>query len=146
MIRLLACATLLVAALPACKPAEPARQDTRAPATATLPAGADTILRSPVADTPAGRPVRDSRIITEAFRGDETLASLRARFGDANIRVEMIPGAEGEEARGIVLFPDDPTRRAYLHFADTENLEGLALVRIVDSDSTWRFDNIRMGT
>jgi len=72
---------------------------------------------------------------------------LRQRFGDANVRVADVPGGEGETARGIVLFPDDPTRRAYLYFQDADNLRGLSLFRVVDEGSRWRLgDDIGIGT
>ena len=72
---------------------------------------------------------------------------LRQRFGDANVRVADVPGGEGETSRGIVLFPDDPTRRAYLYFQDAENLRGLSLFRVIDEDSRWRLeDGIGIGT
>jgi hypothetical protein len=47
----------------------------------------------------------------------------------------------------VILFPDDPTRRAYLYFEDSQELAGLQLVRVVDDESRWRFDNgIGIGT
>lgn len=111
--------------------------------TATLPASAD------VTSTPAARdaPSDDTRVLPLAFRASESLESLQERFGAANVRVEEIPLAEGEMTRGAVLFPDDPSRRAYVHFVDTENLRGLELIRIVDPESTWSLgEGLRMGT
>jgi len=105
-----------------------------------------------LASTPAATPARDeptpnTRVLYQAFRGGESFATLRDRFGAANVREQDIPGAEGEVQHGVVLFPDDPARRATLYFADDQKLEGLALVRITDPESTWAIgDNIRMGT
>jgi hypothetical protein len=117
------------------------RDDIAVDATAVLPDSGT--LHSPTA---ADVIVRDTRVLPNAFNGGDTLDSLRARYGASNVRVEDIPGAEGEVTRGVVLFPDDPTRRAYLLFSDAENLQGLALVRVVDHDSTWTLGDLRMGT
>jgi len=81
------------------------------------------------------------------FSAATTEAWLRQRFGDANVRVADVPGGEGETSRGILLFPDDPSRRAYLYFQDAQQLRGLSLVRVMDPGSHWRLDNgIGIGT
>jgi hypothetical protein len=139
------CVVVAILALSACDRAPPpSHADAPADAAATHASAAsnDTLPASP---QPAAR--NDTRMLPQAFTAGESLASLQARFGAANVRVEDIPGAEGEMVRGVVLFPDDPSRRAYLHFADAENLRGLALVRIVDPASTWTLgDDVHMGT
>jgi len=139
------CVAVAILALSACDRAPPpSHADAPADAAATHASAAsnDTLPASP---QPAAR--NDTRMLPQAFTAGESLASLQARFGAANVRVEDIPGAEGEMVRGVVLFPDDPSRRAYLHFADAENLRGLALVRIVDPASTWTLgDDVHMGT
>jgi hypothetical protein len=48
-----------------------------------------------------------------------TGASLEQRFGAANVVQQNIPGAEGEEAPGTVLFPNDPARRVEIFWNDT---------------------------
>src|SRR5215813_1220042 len=48
-----------------------------------------------------------------------TGASLEQRFGAANVVQQNIPAAEGEEAPGTVLFPNDPTRRVEIFWNDT---------------------------
>jgi len=81
------------------------------------------------------------------FSAATTEAWLRRRFGDGNVRVADVPGGEGETSRGILLFPDDPSRRAYLYFQDAQQLRGLSLVRVMDPGSRWRLDNgIGIGT
>lgn len=81
------------------------------------------------------------------FSAATTEAWLRQRFGDGNVRVGDVPRGEGETSRGILLFPDDPPRRAYLYFQDEQHLRGLSLFRVVDSGSRWRLDNgIGIGT
>ena len=81
------------------------------------------------------------------FSAATTEAWLRRRFGDGNVRVADVPGGEGETSRGIVLFPDDPSRRAYLYFQDAQQLRSLSLVRVMDPGSRWRLENgIGIGT
>ena len=70
---------------------------------------------------------------------------LRQRFGDANVRVADVPGGEGETSRGVILFPEDAARRAYLYFQDTESLRGLSLVRVFDAGSRWRLEENGIG-
>ena len=48
-----------------------------------------------------------------------TGASLEQRFGAANVVQQNIPGAEGEESPGTVLFPNDPSRRVEIMWNDT---------------------------
>jgi hypothetical protein len=122
--------------------------DASVAAASTMAATGDSTNR----DNPGSQPddVRTHEgggVMAKAFHANESVESLQERFGPSNVRVEDIPGAEGEVSHGVVLFPDDPARRAYLHFLDAENLQGLAMVRVVDSQSTWTLGNdIRMGT
>ena len=82
-----------------------------------------------------------------AFAPDTSVESLERRFGKDNVRIGEVPGAEGETSRGVILFPDDPTRRAYLYFEDSRELAGLQLLRVLDDGSRWHFDDgIRIGT
>ena len=110
---------------------------------ATSPPAVATIQR---ADAPApivadATPRDDAWVLPGAFAPDRDLAWLRRRFGAANVRVGQVPGAEGELFPGVVLYPDDPTRRAYLYFQDETHLRGLSLVRVLDAPSRWRLDN-----
>lgn len=61
-----------------------------------------------------------------------TAADLEARFGKANVRREA-----GPEPR-IVLFSDDPTRRAYVTFYDAGTFEHLSGISVTDRGSRWR--------
>ncbi|GAB3377598.1 hypothetical protein [Lysobacter fragariae] len=68
------------------------------------------------------------------------------RLRAENVKDGEVPGAEGETFHGVILFPDDSTRRAYLYFQDAEKLRGLSLVRVFERDSRWQLDNgIAMG-
>lgn len=61
-----------------------------------------------------------------------TVADFEARFGKANVRKETAP-----EPR-LVLFPDDPTRRAYVTFHKREAFEQVAGILVTDTGSRWR--------
>jgi hypothetical protein len=75
---------------------------------------------------------------------NDTLASLRDRYGAANVKADQVPGAEGEELPGWILYPDDPKRRLYIYTDDGGTHP--SLLRVLDGESTWqRGDGIRMG-
>lgn len=137
----------ILVALAACdrakSPADAATNPVATTNTATLSASPDPAPASSIRDARADA----TRVLPLAFRASESLESLQERFGAANVRVDDIPLAEGEMTRGVVLFPDDPSRRAYVHFVDAEHLRGLELIRIVDPESTWSLgEGLRMGT
>jgi len=72
-----------------------------------------------------------------------SLADLEARFGKANVRIASAPG---EIYHGVVLFPDDPSRRAYIEFYDDAPLGGLHAIWIRDKASKWRGKHgVRVG-
>jgi hypothetical protein len=124
----------------------------RAPRPAEADAGAmqGTVAQARASDdarpAPATGTVRDPAThLAAAIHADDTLDTLRERFGAHNVRIAQVPAAENL-VRGIVLFPDDPARRAYLYFADPDRLRTLELVRVFDDASTWRLDNgVRVG-
>ncbi len=69
-----------------------------------------------------------------------TVAELQARFGADNVRL-AIDGQAG--AADATLYPDDPTRRAYLTFHDNG---GIAHVLVDDRDTRWRGKHgVRIG-
>ena len=117
-------------------------------ASATSPAEAAASSAPPTA-TEATSPVPAATdwTLPGDFAPDTTVAQLKARFGEANVRiVDDLPMAEGETARGVVLFPEDPSRRATLHFQDTRNLAGLQGVTIDDAGSRWHYaSGVRIG-
>lgn len=86
-------------------------------------------------------------ILPGDFAPDTTLQDLQRRFGAGNVKVEEIPGAEGESFHGVMLFADDPTRRATFYFQDPKNLVGLAMVSIDEDQSQWKLaSGISIGT
>ena len=83
----------------------------------------------------------------QGFHPDMDLAALVARFGAANVRAENVPLGEGDSEAGAVIFPDDPSRRAYLYFAEPERLKRLSAAYIRDPESRWQTaQGVRMGT
>jgi hypothetical protein len=99
---------------------------------------------SPTAGTAAKQNVE--YVLPGDFAPDTTVETLRKRFGDVQVKVGNVPGAEGETFKGVILFPDDSTRRAYLYFQDEQALRGLSLVRVFEPDTRWHLDNgIAMG-
>jgi hypothetical protein len=76
----------------------------------------------------------------------DTLATLRARLGAGSVVAGKVPGAEGEEFDGWILFPDDPARTAFVYLDDAGRP---ASVRVIDDEgrSRWRrADGIHIGT
>lgn len=111
------------------KPASEAADASTTPPQATKPAEETTVY-----------------VLPGDFSPDNDVAALRKRFGDAQVKIGDVMGAEGETSRGIILFPDDSSRRAYLYFQDEKSLRGLSLVRVFETDTRWRLDNgIAMG-
>jgi hypothetical protein len=117
------------------------------PATAP-PSAPETIAPAPVADgAPNDAGVAPADVGTElganVIAPDDTLATLRARHGDAQAVAAKVPGAEGEELDGWLLFPDDATRRVYVYLDDDGRP---ALARVLDRESTWRrIDGVHTG-
>jgi hypothetical protein len=54
---------------------------------------------------------------SDPVRANDTAASLRERYGD-DARVETLYGPEAIELPGVVLWPDDPSRRVEVIFSD----------------------------
>lgn len=67
-----------------------------------------------------------------------TVGDLQTRFGKSNVKITDVPDGYGSTFPGVVLFPDDPTRRAYVGFHDDEALSGLASISVRDAGSRWR--------
>jgi hypothetical protein len=91
--------------------------------------------------------VQATWILPGDFSPDTTLQELQQRYGAGNVKVQDIPGAEGESFRGVMLFPDDPARRATLYFEDEKNLRGLGMVSVDEASSQWKLaSGIGIGT
>lgn len=139
--------SLLLVALSACERPTPAAD---APATSAPAAQAET-KPATAAPAPATSAQADSAtaadfVLPGDFAPDTSPDELRKRYGAANVRLGKVPGAEGAEFSGVILFPDDPSRRAYLYFQNEETLQGLSLVRVFGTQSKWTLDNgLRLG-
>jgi hypothetical protein len=94
---------------------------------------------APSETTPASvgdAPADASFILPGTFSQRTTVADLEARFGKANVRI--VEARDGTLARSVVLFADDPSRRAYVDFHDAIGLEGLRAIVVRDAGSRWR--------
>ena len=135
-----ACLSLLVA----CSQQQSDSHEAAAPEKPAPTATVAPVEPSPTAGTPAKQNME--YVLPGDFAPDTTVETLRKRFGDAQVKVGNVPGAEGETFKGVILFPDDSTRRAYLYFQDEQALRGLSLVRVFEPDTRWHLDNgIAMG-
>lgn len=70
------------------------------------------------------------------FSQATSLVDLQARFGAGNVRTPKA-GADPYHCE-VVLFPEDPKRRAHAFFYDCETLDQLRSIEIRDRDSRWR--------
>lgn len=75
-------------------------------------------------------------------RPDDTVESLRARYGD-DARPRMVFGAEGAEIPGVVLWADDPSRKVEVLFEDLSRSR-VTSVRIYD-DAEWSIGGLKLG-
>lgn len=89
----------------------------------------------PVASGPYNN---DNFVLPGDFSELTTVADLIARFGKVNVTIVEPDAADPDAQRYIVLFPDDPGRRAYVEFHDHEALVGLASITVRDAGSRWR--------
>ncbi|MEO7433313.1 MAG: hypothetical protein ABIR62_15075 [Dokdonella sp.] len=98
-------------------------------------------------DATAADLAADATYLLPGFiKRDITLDNLRRRFGKTNVSVATIDGAEGETAKGFVLFPDDPARRAELFVQDEERLRGISSIRVSGDRSRWHLESgVRPG-
>jgi hypothetical protein len=144
-----ACAALLLPlVLAACvqRPQSSAADAIPARPAATIPTPSPATPEAP-ATTATDLPVDATYALPGAFAPDTGIEQLERRFGKQNVRIGEVPGAEGERVDGVILFPDDASRRAYLYFEDAQRNTGLSLVRVFDEGSRWHLDNgIGLGT
>lgn len=84
-----------------------------------------------------GPPPDASFVLPGAFSEQTTVADFEAMFGAANVKIETETDSTGTYS-SVVLFPDDPERRAYVRFHDEIELLSLALISVTDRGSRWR--------
>lgn len=91
-----------------------------------------------VAD-PATAPATDPAFTLPGdFAESTTLADLQARYGAHYVKVEESPQDDGSIRRQVILFPDEPARRATVEFHDAEAMQGVASISVRDTGSIWR--------
>jgi hypothetical protein len=72
------------------------------------------------------------------FRSEMGLAGLRDRFGAEHVQLEPVPLGEGETEPGAIVYPDDPSRRAYVYFVDGKPDGAISAIYVRDETSRWR--------
>ena len=101
---------------------------------------------TPAATAPSSKTKASVDELPGSFRADDTLATLQARFGAAQVKVEELGGAEGETAPGLVIFGSDPSRRIEVFMHDMDKRQGIDTLRVSGNTSRWHIDNgIKLG-
>ncbi len=103
---------------------------------ATQPAPTQTATPQPQTELTCSYPVDGAK---------DTAASLLARYG-ASAKRETLPGPEGTELSGIVLWPKDPSRRVEAIIDEDRPGEHIGSIRIGSSRTVWKVAGIGMGT
>lgn len=126
----------------ACDKTQAPAADTSATMAVAPSAPAETPI---VAVTTEGPASVETFVLDMAVKPDDTLASLRTKYGAANVIEGELPGAEGEIAQGWIIFPNDPEQKLMI-YPDESNLHPGTLM-VDEADSKWHLSNsIRMGT
>jgi hypothetical protein len=83
-----------------------------------------------------------------AITAKSTLADVARVYGEANVRLTRVHGAESDGGSvAMVLFPDDSTRRIEVAFSDTINLRYPRMVTLRGSQSMWHtIAGVSLGT
>lgn len=108
----------------------------RLPAAAAVLATAAFAVLLATATTARAADADDPFVLPGRYSEATTVAELQALFGAGNVRIVEAAGADG--GRSVVLFADDPTRRAYVEFHDDATLEGVRSIAVRDAGSRWR--------
>lgn len=97
------------------------------------PAAASTSqATAPAAPSNGTLPADAFLVLPGDYAQSTSVADLEARFGRTNVRKQTTPDPR------IVLFPDDPSRRAYVTFHEAAAFKELALISVDDPGSRWR--------
>ena len=103
----------------------------------TAPADVASTPAAPQATT-AEPSVDASLVLPGPFAEATTVADFEKMFGKPNVTVSEVREDDGRVVRRLVLFPDDPVRRAYVSFHDAEAMTGVASILVNDAGSLWR--------
>lgn len=121
----------LFCALCACRPGAPST-----PPSTALPAPA--VAQDVTDDAPL--------VLPGTFSEQTTVTDLETRFGKTNVKIIEQRGTDDARWRSVVLFADDPGRRALVSFHDSEALKGLQSISVNDTGSRWRGKHgVRVG-
>lgn len=155
--RLLACALLLSGCAPApdtapqAAPPEASAEATAAGAAATaeeIPdaaAGAAEAAADAEAPAPTPAAIPPANGLLDSIAGaEDTLDTLRARYGSENVVAQELSVGEGNTIQGWVLFPDRPTRQIKV-FLDETGTHPEMLVASADVTEWQRADGVRNG-
>lgn len=98
------------------------------------------VLDQSGAALPAGGENASAFVLPGAYAEQTSLVDFQALFGKANVSIVPDPerSAWGPPASRVILFPDDPTRRAFVDFHDADSLIGVSAITVRDSGSVWR--------
>jgi hypothetical protein len=109
------------------------------PSTAPTEVTATPAAPPPAADAPIAEPSVDAALVLPGpFAEATTVADFEAMFGKPNVTVSEVRDPGGRVSRSLVLFPEDPLRRAYVAFHDDEAMTGVASIMVRDAGSLWR--------
>jgi hypothetical protein len=95
----------------------------------------------------AGPDAIDPRFVLPGDYSERTtVVDLQRRFGAANVRVTTEPDGVGGNDSLLVLFPEDPTRRATVRFHSGGFMGPLASITVTEPGSRWRGKHgVRVG-
>jgi hypothetical protein len=81
-----------------------------------------------------------------SFSRNFTAADIVARYGSSNIKTDKIYVGEGEYEDGMMLYSDEPKRRAELLWEEQDNKQFLRMIRITGAGSQWQTSQgLRLG-
>lgn len=117
------------------------------PVQAPMPPPADASM-APVTtggSAPAQAVAADGLVLPGDFAEATTLEHLRERFGADAVRIETAD-EDGWIRQRVVLFADDPARRAHVEFHRPSELAGIASITVRERGSLWRGKHgVRVG-
>ena len=95
---------------------------------------------------PAGAPAPDYRLTCDGpFSARTSEADLRRMYGAANVRHQMVDGAEGEQVPATVIFENDESRLAEVFWSNDARRSGFDSIRTGGRRWVTR-DNLRVGS
>ena len=109
------------------------------PSTAPADVASTPAVTQTTTDVPIAEPSVDASLVLPGpFAEATTIADFERMFGKPNVTVSEVRDPGGRVSRSLVLFPDDPARRAYVAFHDDEAMTGVASIMVRDAGSLWR--------